>query len=248
MSDDGRHPDLSTELAVLVGLLAAGRRSWEDERKVRTAERLNDPAAARERSLTARQDQAAAALDAVLGFLHSPAMLAAYPDVLRRGLTHHLRDLHDALGDLAAGVPPDLFQMPKGRTRKPSPSEGRLRGRAVAIVEMLRGAGEKPEKAADLVAGVLNRSGYANPYGRKEGVEPRPITGARVRSWHERLGQKPAGTPIRVAYENSMAMARDLNAKGMTWGQIAANALAMLYADNPDGAAVFLPLRGDPEP
>jgi len=197
------------ELATLLDGLAADRRDAGEKIKALEASRRNNPQDFELRRIAIRQEAAIKGLERVIRFIHSPAVFSWQSDVLERGLIHHLKDLFNALEDLGAGSPPDLFELPSGRKKVGAPSQQRLWGKVAAIAQLLIAAGDDVDPACDLVAEAVGKIGHKKAYGRKEVRSPdeRTIRGNTVKAWRRKAMEGSANDPLVQSYNDFLALA-----------------------------------------
>jgi hypothetical protein len=177
-------------------------------------------------------------------FLHSPAVAAWRPGIIEHGLSRHLRDLFDSLGEVDAGAPAALFKPPPG-PKVASPAEEEFRGKVAAVVGLLLDAGADLEGACRLIAHDLDKIGYRRPYGRKKGTGNDRITGGTVRAWRKKAMEAPRDSRIGSALHDYLALARRYGAvSGDPPGRVAAKMLAGLAQDLPDGRNFITPVTG----
>lgn len=236
-------PELSRETAAaldaLINELGGGRMEFAARYREDCAAGLNDPLAIRARTLTRRRGQALRSLGAVLAFLRSPAVAATCPDLFRIGGTVHLEDLHNALLDLDAGHPPDLFEKPPGQS-KASPSLAHRRGRVAAAVEMMVRAGENPERAQAEIARQMMAGDYTTSRGKKSGRSDNTIRTSTVAAWCKRvreagfddLGRQTRDHMMRSAEEQAKLHPSHERA---IWARSARLVIEGLVTGNPEG-------------
>jgi hypothetical protein len=240
------------ELGSLVDKLVACRSDQQEGLDADQRDRLNDPAGSRARKLARRRIQARRSVRAVLAFLEAPAVVAAEPRIVEYRATLHLADLAQALEELEANVPADLFELPPDRQRKagPKPSlvEARLRGRAVAAVEMLVRAGDERKRAIDLVVEALKAGEYHTPRGRKSGRAD-PITSTTVGNWCKEVGKAGKGDPTRRTCDRLIADAEraprgsHAGREPRFWRYFAQLTLRELTSGNPEGPTYEIALE-----
>ena len=210
------------------------------------AERRINPQDFELRRIAIRREAATKGLERVIRFIHSPAVFLWRPDVLERGLIHHLKDLFNALEDLGAESPPDLFELPPGRKKVGAPSQQRLWGRVAAIAQLLIAAGDQVDPACDLVAQAIGKIGHKKAYGRKEGQSPddRTIRGNTVRAWRKKAIEGAANDPLVQSYNDFLALANRYRAEsGDSLRTIAANMTANLAHELRGGRNLVTPVK-----
>jgi hypothetical protein len=132
--------DILRELALLLAGFEEDRQTAGELADLLEKERLDNPLDVEVERVAIRRLAARANLRRLVRFLHSPAVAAWHPGIIEHGLSRHLRDLFDSLGEVDAGAPAALFKPPPG-PKVASPAEEEFRGKVAAVVGLLLDAG-----------------------------------------------------------------------------------------------------------
>ena len=183
-----------------------------------------------------RRQYAASAVAHVVAFLNDPENVDRCPDIVQWGLDHHLHDLLRALQELEDGRSPALLTVKPAQVTR-SFVDGTFKGRAAAMSEMLRRAGEKPAKADDMVAKALTKAGYRVP---RNGGQ---ISATTVGNWRKEAREGAATDVVRDTHDR---IVEQWAAEGTPPNEIrraAAGLMTGLTADHPEGTPHRLVMR-----